>query len=1437
MSKVDNKSDPVEFLARLIYIYKDGDKQLLIATPIYVAQAEIGPTPYKGLEAFDEGDESRFFGRERLVRNIFKKFNKLHEIPRDDFRSPRFLAICGPSGSGKSSVVKAGLIPLLRKQGIHVEVFTPGVHPLETLASTLSLTLARFAGYNSTPMTEQIHKFAKTMERQNRKGEYDGLRQIIKYILPFFREDENTSIPNPPIVLMIDQFEELYSLCEDSEEHQIFIENLFCVAGDASGQVSIVLTLRSDFFGQIRNHPELSQAIADHAVIVPAMNREELRMAIAEPAKAAGYPLDEGTVRLLISESEEHEGSLPLLEFALTRIWEGLAEGSEPADTLEHIDGVGGALAGEAQRIYDNLNQKNRQIAKRIFLSLVHPGEGAKDTRRRVAFSELVAQGESSEQVKHILHLFSRPGTRLITLSSDSKGVETAEVSHEALFEHWKTLKDWLRQERDEIRFHRRLEASARHWENQEKPAGLLWRSPDLDTLRIFFRRKGEYLTASQSEFFRASEKRERSAKGLRRSVIAALALLTMISGIGVFWASRAEIQANAERDKALRNQSLSLAALAEIEIEKGNATNGVLLALEALPKNMEKPDKTFVFRAYTVLYRGISNLHERLVLHHKDKVSSASFSQDGRKIVTASHDGTACVWDSETGVRLALLKGHGGDVLTASFSPDNAKILTASSDGTARVWDSENGELLGILEHDQQVNTAKFSPDGKRIVTASNDGRSRIWDIDNFQIRYEFEHREEMACESEGEVEKKHPSELCEFGYNRINTASFSPDGRQLLTGAGRLRIRSLLNLAEREGEVRTWDVETGRLLNKFGSYEVFEAAFSPNGKMLLTLDAVDVRVWEMETGKLITALEGHKNPINTAVFSQDSQKLLTASGCNRWFQKEFHDNTARVWDIRSGRQLAALHGHREGVTGAFFSPDTRKVASISGNIIESKHSEDNTVRVWNPETGSEIDLLGEHDGAILNASFDREGQKIVGASNDGTARVWNIDPVNLLIRLKHKHPVIKSEFSPNGQKIATISENTISDSASHDDHPLKSNMIHIWDIKTGKRFDLSKETGRVEAVSFNPNSQQLLAVCDSDRLSADSQNDSGKNIYLWDARSGRLILDSEGIKADFAPDGNLIFTISRGKTMCLWDTKIGKKVATLKHKSNIRKADFSSDSRQMLSITSDKHIYIWDVENTVKIALLKGKDAEFSPDSQKIVTTSGNKNAVLWKTENGKRLAILKHKSEVRAVDFSPGGQNIVTLTSDDLIHLWDIKSLQKFAMLDPWAQYMKKDPQSMMAKGVDQILYGSDNRRMVTTLILHRTNTDVFEEIMYLWDIKNAKSILGVKKLLFRKIRFSPNSRLLLTIPANSVDNALDLWDSETGKRLVSIKSHEAKINHAEFSPDSSHLLTASDDGTVRIWRVFGAPQELLDYANKVVPRRLTQEQREKIFRNRL
>ncbi len=647
------------------------------------------PSPYKGLEAFYEEDADRFFGRSAVVNTLWGRLRDL-QIPPLPGQPPRarLLAVIGPSGSGKSSVARAGLVPELARRPIpglgnpRVAVIVPHTEPIEALANVL----ARLATNDPAPAAK-TREFADEIRRVNESKVSDGLRRIVN-VLP--------DADRHKLILLVDQFEEVFTSAAEAER-SLFIENLLDAVSDSSGRISVVLTLRSDFLSATACYPPLDAAIAACSELVPAMSEAELKQAIALPAarvaKDAGMPtpLDQGTVELLVQGTIGRVGALPLLQFALHRIWEGLAKGTPAADTLRELGGIGGALAAEADRLADDLaNSGKKDLVRRAFLAMVQLGEGVEDTRRRARLSEIVAAGETPEEVMTILRRFARPGERLITFGSD-RGEITLEVTHEQLIARWPTLRSWLRDWREDERFRRRLAAAANDWRNGQ---GSLWGSAELELLRRWRNRPGQAATPEQQDLIDASETALRTAAR-----------------------------------EAARQTARAQASVARLENERGRRFEAASAALRSMVLPFSYGEDLSQMELWAELVRAYS-ADKSLVppLQHEGMIYAAAFDPKGERVVTASEDKTARIWDASTGEPIGGPLQHAGSVLAAAFDAKGERVVTAS-DKAARIWDARTGEPIGNpLQHASDVRTAAFDPKGECVVTAS-DNAARIWD------------------------------------------------------------------------------------------------------------------------------------------------------------------------------------------------------------------------------------------------------------------------------------------------------------------------------------------------------------------------------------------------------------------------------------------------------------------------------------------------------------------------------------------------------------------------------------------------------------------------------------------------------------------------------------------------------------------------------------
>ena len=1221
----------------VIYQYQ---LERLVAEEKTPQPGEIGANPYKGLLAFHEEDGDRYFGREEQIEKLWNLFRTLHENTTQPEALLRLLPILGPSGCGKSSLARAGLIPELARRPLPgksqawVVVLVPGTHPVEALATVL----ARVATNDQTPVkkTKEFEQVLK--ETSNTTGTiiYDGLRRIAN-VLP--------EIAISPLVVLVDQFEEVYSLCDDTEERKIFIDNLIHAAGDRAGYVSVIITLRSDFLGETQRHPALNQVIASQGAIVPAMSEEELRRAITKPAEIAGHPLDEAVVTLLLKDTERREGALPLLQFALTRIWEGLKEGDKPIETYQKIDGVGGALADEAQRIFNKLSDEDKKIARWVFLKLVQPGEGTSDTRRRANVDSLVSHKHQPEYVRRVIERFANPGVRLITLSSSEQGTETAEVTHEALFTNWGEMKEWLDSNRSDIRSQHRLDEAARVWHENGRPEGNLWRPPDLDLLEKYYQRANDNMTPLQVEFFKASKRAEKTRKQIQKLGIAGLLggivltlSLSVFAGMGWWNAAISEIKSlaqssdgflNLDGPKALKSSIKAAVKMQGLWGVNANTRTEIELALLNTVHNVAAPNT---------------------LGGHANSVNGVSFSPDGKMLASASNDKTVKLWDTSTGKEIKTLTGHANSVNGVSFSPYGKMLASASADNTVKLWDTSTGKLIKTLTgHASSVNRISFSPNGKMLASTSNDQTVKLWDT------------------STGEEIKTL------IGHtNSVWGVSFSPDGKMLAS-------------ASADRKVKLWDTSTGKEIKTLYGHRdaVWGVSFSPNGKMLASASAdKTVKLWDTSTRKLIQTLTGHTEGVGWVSFSPDGKMLTSASAdktVKLWpssnlcksgqpWQKTLQQgkqdhlmtikerffapspsngrrSTLKVGegcpdlpmfipgDISTGKLIKTLTGHRDAVVGVSFSPYGKMLASASA---------DNTVKLWDTSTGKEIKILTGHTEGVGWVSFSPDGKMLTSASKDKTVKLWDTSTGEEIKTLTgHTEGVWGVSFSPNGKMLASASDDK---------------MVKLWDTSTKKEIKtLPGHTKGVKWVSFSPDGKILASASDD------------KTVKLWDTSTKKEIKTLYGHTDEvwgvsFSPDGTMLASASKDKTVKLWDTSTKKEIKTLTgHRKEVRGVRFSPNGKMLASASADNTIKLWDTSTGQEIQTLTGhRDVvnriSFSPNGKILASASADKTVKLWDTSTGEEIKTLTgHTDKVLGVSFSPNGKMLASASLDNTVKLW--------------------------------------------------------------------------------------------------------------------------------------------------------------------------------------
>ncbi|WP_437621634.1 nSTAND1 domain-containing NTPase [Sorangium sp. So ce1151] len=1134
-------------------------------------------SPFAGLSAFQEADAARFFGRDRDIA-----------AARVRLRSQPLLAVVGPSGAGKSSFVRAGVIPALKRSDDRWEAFIlrPGRRPLSALVDVVAQVVEAesTSGQTGSPELPDHDALAATLRAQ---PGYLGAR---------LRARCRREVKGRRLLLFVDQLEELYTLGAPPEERAAFVACLEGAADDASSPLRVLVAVRSDFLERMADDHGLARDVTRWLSFLPPMGREGLREALTRPLEAAGYRFEtEEMVEHMLSALEGTRNPLPLLQFTATKLWE--ARDCErrliTRDSHERLGGVAGALSAHADAVLSALPAREQRLARAVLLRLVTPER----TRAVVGLDELkdLAQGGEGDAIAQVVQHLAGARLLLIETGDEATGVgrghATVELVHESLIERWPKLGHWLTECEQDAQFLARLRAAAQQWEASGHAEGLLWRDRTAEDARAWHERhRAEQQAAGRVELSRREVRyllavvalADRARHLRRRLAMSVTATLGAIALIVSYLAVRAGHEATRARAEALQARNATRMATAR-ELQADPTT------VLAILREVEPPS---VPRGWAVLaLRALHSRVARSVLGHPEGLLCASYSPDGRRIVTASRDGTAWVWNADGTGQPIVLRGHEDVVRSAAFSPDGRRIVTASWDGTARVWNADGtGQPIVLRGHEAGVGSATFSPDGRRIATASGDKTVRVWNADGTgrplilrghdaalysaafspdgrRIVTASDDRTARVWDADGTGEpivlRGHEAEVV--------SAAFSPEGRRIVT-------------ASRDTTVRVWNADgTGYPIVLRGHDEaVYSAAFSPDGKHIATASWDNTaRVWNADGAGYPIVLRGHDEAVYSAAFSPDGKHIATAS----W------DGAVRVWDADDTGQPVELRGHEARVGSAAFSPDGRRIVTAS---------QDKTVRVWNADGAGEPIVLRGHDEEVYSAAFSPDGRRIVTASHDHTARVWNADGTGEPIVLRgHGDAVSSAAFSPDGRRIVTTSWDK---------------TARVWNADgTGEPLVLRGHDAALYSAAFSPDGKRIVTTSWDKTARVWNADGTGEPLVL---RGHEDAVDS----AAFSPDGRRIVTASFDKTVRVWNADgTGEPLVLRGHEGHVSSAAFSPDGKRIVTASQDMVTGVWNADGTGEPLLIRGSDspvnsAAFSPDGKRIVIASNDKAVWVW-------------------------------------------------------------------------------------------------------------------------------------------------------------------------------------------------------------------------------
>jgi len=1121
-------------------------------------------SPFRGLETFTAQHADLFFGREAEIAAFVERT-----------RSQPLLVVVGPSGAGKSSFIRAGAIPRLFEQGPWVTLcLRPGNRPFEALA--IELLRAQ------TPEPTTTEAFAA------REGDARALAASLqqapgRLALQLRAVAEHKGAP---VLLLVDQLEELFTLSRDTDTSGRFMEAVCAAADDVLDPVRVVLSLRDDFLGRVATSARVREALT-HMMILQRPAVDALEQTVSRPLEVVGYRCDDPELpREMVAAVSGEQACLPLLQFTAQKLWEQRDKSKRLIlrKTYEQLGGVGGALAQHANGVLEGFSAAETRLARELLLRLV-----TAERTRKVVDSAEALEGLASEAQSVLERLI---GARLLTVHKTqgaSEEASTLELTHESLIKRWHTLARWLDEGHEELAFLAEAGEAAKLWRKRGQRDAELWQGAALAEALRMLERCGREVPGGVRRFVDAAQRKEKRRMRRRGLLLAgavlALGFVAVVLAVQKNEADRSRSVAEQQRTVAEQQRAVALvegarAALRHedflearaklrlaLENEDGAAARALLWRLNSEPQVWKKELGAVIYQAAfgpdgrqvaaacqdkVVYLLDTTTRSVRALRGHTDQVLAVAFSADGRLLASGDWGGKTRLWEVATGKQQRVLKGHDGGVWDVSFSPDGQLLISGGIDQTVRLWQVATAAQQRILRgHTARVQVVTVSPDGRTLLTASADSTLRLWD---------------MATGKQQRILRGHSA--------AVSGASFSSDGRLVVSSSN-------------DDTLRLWEVATGKQQRVIKAHlaGVTDVSFSPNGRRVLSSgNDTTVRLWEVATGKQERVFAGHAHRISSVRFGPNGRLALSSS----------YDKTLRLWQVATGQQQRVLVGHPSAVHGVSLRPDGRRVLSAGS---------DNLLRLWDVATGKQLRILKGHSAGISGVRFSPDGRLALSGSDDKTMRLWDVaSGGQLRVFEGHSAGVDGVSFSPDGRLALSASDDQ---------------TVRLWEVGTGKLAGVFKgHSAAVHGVSFSPDGRLALSAAED------------KTARLWDLATGKnkhvLRGHTDAVHGvSFSPDGGRAVSGGYDKTVRLWNVQSGKQDRMLELPGRVYQIDFHPDGRHVGISSSDGTARIWQLD-TGRIVLLQGhasevNDVAFGADGKLAATVSDDGSVRLWDVVSG--------------------------------------------------------------------------------------------------------------------------------------------------------------------------------------------------------------------------